>query len=139
MNAAFSFRVSTTCALLLLAGACGGNPDPNAAGQGRGDPCSGARVYLFDDANFSARRLTIAYPADHARLIVAGTDASGGDLNDRTSSVRWSVPSGCKLVLYEDENFRGAQFQLVGSGRTEENSNLGSFSDKASSARWERS
>jgi hypothetical protein len=60
-------------------------------------------------------------------------------LNDRITSVQWSVPVGCKLALYADENYRGGAFQLIGSGQTEQNANLGAFADQASAARWERS
>lgn len=134
MNPRCTLRRSAPIALLVLA-ACGQNPGPGVAS----DPCSGAWVRLFDDANFSGRQLTVAYPTEQVSLKASRLDSGAGDLNDRVSSARWSIPEGCRLVLFEDENFRGARFQLVGSGRTEQNSNLGSFSDKASSARWERS
>ena len=127
-------RSAPAAALVLFA--CGQNPAPSAGAPG--DPCSGAWVQLFDDASFSDRRLTVRYPAEHASLKAAGTDSGAGDLNDRVSSARWSAPAGCRLVLYEDESFRGTRFQFVGSGRTEQNANLGAFGDKASSARWER-
>ena len=126
-------------AMLLVLTSCGGNPDPDMAGRRQSDPCSGAWVRLFDDARFSDRRLTITYPTEHPSLAAAGTDAGTGDLNDRVSSARWSIPAGCRLVLYEDERFNGNRLPLVGSGRPEENANLGAFNDKASSARWERS
>lgn len=122
--------------ILLAFTACGGRTPPGA-GQTM-DPCAGGWVRLFDDAEFGGRRVTIAYPVEHASLRAAGADAGGGDLNDRASSVRWSIPLGCSLVLYEHENFQGTQYPLVGSGRTEENARLGSFSDRASSATWER-
>lgn len=120
---------SIPAAALVLA-ACGQNPAPGAAGA-PGDPCAGAWVELFDDSNFSGSRLRVVYPTEHASL-------KERDLNDRVSSARWSIPAGCRLALYEDESFRGARFPLVGSGRTEQNASFGSFSDKASSARWER-
>ena len=120
---------------LVVAAGCGGNPNPGVA---RGDPCDGARVRLYEDAGFSDRVLTIDYPEEFTSLRAAGADAGDGDLNDRASSVQWTIPIGCQLVLYEDENFRGARFPLVGSSRSEQNSNLGSFNDRASSARWER-
>lgn len=133
-----TLRWSAPIALLVLV-SCSRGPDPRAAGPGQSDPCSGAWARLFDDANLSDRQLTLAYPTEQASLQAVRTNAGVEDLNDRVSSARWSIPPGCKLVLYEDENFRGAAFQLVGSGRTEQNPNFGSFSDKASSARWERS
>jgi hypothetical protein len=132
------FRRSAPAAALALF-ACGSNQAPDPTAQARRDPCSGAWAQLFDDAGFSDRRLTIEYPTEHASLKAASSDSGERDLNDRVSSAKWSAPAGCRLVLYEDENFRGARFQLVGSGRVEQNANLGSFSDKASSARWERS
>lgn len=127
-----------TPAALVVVGACGGNPAPSTAAAPR-DPCTGAWVQLFDDANFSDRRLTIAYPTEQPSLRAAGTDVRQGDVNDRVSSARWSIPAGCKFVLYKDENFQGTRFQLIGSGRPEQNSRLGAFNDEASSGRWERS
>lgn len=126
-------RRSVPVALLLLP-ACGGG----AALAGR-DPCEGAWVQLYDDAGFSDQRLTVRYPTEHANLKGINSDSGGRDLNDRVSSARWDIPRGCRAVLYEDENFRGTRFQLVGSGRVEQNANLGSFNDEASSVRWERS
>jgi hypothetical protein len=96
-------------------------------------------VHLYDAANLSGRQLTFAYPTDLSALRSTPLDSGEGDLNDRISSVQWFIPVGCKLVLYTDENYRGGAFQLVGSGRTEQNPNLGAFADQASSARWERS
>ncbi|MDP9347869.1 MAG: beta/gamma crystallin family protein [Gemmatimonadota bacterium] len=119
--------------VLLMLSACGG---PMALL--RGDPCEGAWMQLFDDARFSDQRLTVRYPDEHASLRGVNSDAGGRDLNDRVSSARWEAPPGCRAVLFEDENFRGTRFELVGSGRREENANLGSFNDKASSLRWER-
>ena len=123
--------------VLLVPVACGGNPDPGLAGQ-PGDPCAGAWARLYEDAGFSGQRLTITYPTELASFRQVGTDSGAGNLNDRVSSVQWSIPTGCRLVLYQDENFRGTRFQLIGSGREEQNSNLGAFNDQASSARWER-
>ena len=127
---------SVPLALLVLV-SCGQNPGPNASALPV-DPCSGAWVRLFDDANLSGRQLTIAYPTDHPSLRAAALDSGAGDLNDRTTSAQWAIPEGCKLVLYEDENYRGTDFPLVGSGRAAQNPNIGTFSDRASSARWER-
>lgn len=133
------FQRRCLCALApLVIPACGGKRPGPTVGTAQGDPCAGAWARLFDDARFSDRRLTIAYPTERPSLAAAGTDVEGGHLNDRVSSARWSIPAGCQLVLYEDENFRGARFPLVGSGRVEENGDLRAFSDRASSARWER-
>jgi hypothetical protein len=126
-------RCSVPVSLAVLS-ACGASTALAGA-----DPCAGAWVQLFDDAGFSDRRLTIRYPDEHANLKEVSSDSGARDLNDRVSSAKWNAPAGCRLVLHEDENFRGARFQLVGSGRLEQNANLGSFNDRASSARWERS
>lgn len=138
VNILCSFRSTAPLALLVLA-SCSGNGLPQPAARPMGDPCAGAWVRLFDDANLSDRQLTLAYPIEQPTLRSVQIDAGAGDLNDRVSSAQWSIPAACKVVLYEDENFRGTAFPLIGSGRVEQNSNLGQFSDKASSARWERS
>jgi hypothetical protein len=122
--------------LVIFAG-CGGNSAPGATAQS--DPCAGAAVQLFADANYADRQISINYPGDQASLRSAGINTGAGDLNDRVSSARWTIPVGCRFVLFDDENFRGTSFPLIGSGRMEQNPNLGSFGDKASSARWERS
>lgn len=53
---------------------------------------------------------------------------------DRATSVRWSIPEDWALVLYEDSNYRGRAYPLVGTG---DDPNLGDFGDEACSARWE--
>lgn len=123
--------------VLLILAACGGNPNPSIAAQSN-DPCAGASARIYEEAGFSGRRLTITYPTELASFRQAGADSGAGNVDDRVSSVQWSIPAGCRLVLYEDENFRGTRFQLIGSGREEQNSNLGAFNDRASSSRWER-
>ena len=124
---------------LVVAAACGGNSPPVVASQPVVDPCLGAWVQLYEGANFSSRRFTLAYPTEQTSLRSVAYDGGTGDLNDRITSVQWSVPAGCRAVLYDAENFRGEAFQLVGSGRNEQNANLGSFNDRTSSARWDRS
>ena len=123
--------------MLLILMACGGNREPGVAAQSS-DPCAGAWARLYEDAGFSGQRLTITYPSEFASLRQAATDSGSGNLNDRVSSVQWSIPTGCRLVLYQDESFRSTRFQLIGSGREEQNANLGAFNDQASSGRWER-
>ena len=125
--------------LVLVTAACSSNRSPAAGAPRASDPCSGAQAQLWDDANFGGRRLTVEYPGEHASLERASADGGAQGLNDRISSAKWNIPVGCKLVLYEDVDFRGNRFALVGSGRLEQNANLGAFGDRASSLRWERS
>ena len=60
---------------------------------------------------------------------------AGGQLgfNDKASSVKYSVPSGWTLVLYDDY-YSGKSLPLTGTG---EISNLGDFGDDCTSLRWE--
>ena len=57
--------------------------------------------------------------------------------NDKTTSVRWRMPVGLDVELFEHDNFGGdRRIILRGTGQTESISHLGSFSDAASSMRF---
>ena len=136
MNIRLGFLLQTPAILVLAS--CGGNPGSQSAVMPV-DPCSGAWVRLYDDAGLSGDRLTIAYPTDQSSLAAARVDTGARNLNDRVTSAQWSISEGCKLVLYEHENFQGTAYPFVGSGRTEQEADIRDFSDRASAARWERS
>ena len=59
--------------------------------------------------------------------------------NDKASAVRWCIPPGSRVRLYNDSNYQGSFKDLVGDGTLHEvnlNSNGWGFGDNVSSARW---
>lgn len=92
-------------------------------------------VKLYDDKGFTDRVLTIGLGRDLGNLEYTGSDDGKGGFNDKASSVKYSVPAGWKAVLYEDNNYRNRGYELTGSGSV---ADLGYFSDKCSSVRWEQ-
>ncbi len=101
-----------------------------------------AFVELYDDNNFSDRRLTIRYNQNISNLESTISDNGQRGFNDKTSSVRFQIPRGYKLVLYDDKGYSDRKLELIGTGRLEDKEyrNLDSknFGDKTSSLRWER-
>jgi hypothetical protein len=97
-----------------------------------------AWVELWDDKGFKDRKLTIRYPKYHKNLKMVSSDDGKEGFNDKASAVRWEIPKGWQAVLYDDADFKDRRHVLIGTGRLEENPDLGSFSDKTSSIRWER-
>ncbi len=97
-----------------------------------------AWVKLFDDKNFQDNVLTIKYPTDIPNMKEVTWDGSDkkGKPNDRASSVRYKIPRGWSIVLSDDTDYKDNTVTLTGTGEVEENGDLGTFSDKCSSARW---
>jgi hypothetical protein len=95
-----------------------------------------AWVELYDDTGFADRRLTIHYGVDHYNYNDVYSDDRRKGFGDKASSVRYNIPVGYRMVLYDDSGYRDSQFPLIGTGKLEEISSLGSFSDKTSSSRW---
>jgi len=57
------------------------------------------------------------------------------DLKDTVSSLRWNLPPGALVVLYEDAQLKGEQLAIWGSGEMPELSRW-DFNDKASRWAW---
>ncbi|MFP2923962.1 hypothetical protein ACLESO_01845 [Pyxidicoccus sp. 3LG] len=95
-----------------------------------------AWVELYDDTGFADRRLTIRYPTEHTNYGNVFSDNGQKGFNDKASSVRYHIPAGYRMVLYDDSGYQDSQYYLIGTGNIEEISSLGSFSDKTSSSRW---
>lgn len=93
---------------------------------------------LYDDKGFKDRRFTVRYPNDYPNFDEVTSDDGKKGFEDKTSSAKWLIPVGWQLVLFDDKNYKDSRFPLVGSGTVQENADLGSFSDKCSSCRWER-
>jgi hypothetical protein len=90
-------------------------------------------VEFYDDTNFADTDF------GQRSLIVDFDDrnAFGPQLNDfdrldtfedKPSSVRWRAPVGVNIVLFQDKNQAGRRVTLLGTGQTEEISNLESVS-----------
>jgi len=65
----------------------------------------------------------------------AGTHAFPDPLRDRTTSLRWSVPAGWRLRLYDRSGCGGRFIDLTGSGESDDLAVLG-FDDRLTCARW---
>lgn len=92
-------------------------------------------VKLWDDKNYSDRMLSISSDKKipNYKNIYAGGKKGFGD---KVSSVKWSLPSGTKYVLYENDNYRGKSLVLKGTG-SYSNLKHQEFNDKISSSRAE--
>jgi hypothetical protein len=95
-----------------------------------------AWVELYDDTGFADRRFTIRYPTAPSDYNNVYSDNGQKGFGDKTSSVRYHIPVGYRMVLYDDSGYRDSQYYLIGTGNIEEIYSLGSFSDKTSSSRW---
>ena len=99
---------------------------------------SDAWVRLYDDKSFKDNVLTVRFPEDHRDLHALKWDSGERHPGDRISSVKWQIPKGWAIVLFDDKGFKDSFVTLVGTGKVRELSDLGSFNDKCSSVRWER-
>jgi hypothetical protein len=91
-------------------------------------------VELFDDTNFGDRSLKVAY-VDRAMYELNEFDELDR-FTDKASSVRWRLPVGMRVELFDDDNFSDTKFVLEGNGLIRQYSNLGGFGDKTSSMRF---
>lgn len=133
-----------TGGIILAASA---SPPPLPPGQPHGPatppatppalPPSDAWVEMHDDTELRGRKLTIRPGTDVRSLDGVPTDDGDDGFEDLAASVRWNIPVGWQLVLFEHKNFEGNRLELKGTGRTETTNHLGCFTDSASSARWE--
>ncbi len=97
-----------------------------------------AQIRLFDDKSFKDRVLVVKSKEDQPDLDKAVTEDGKKGFEDKASSARFQIPKGWKLVLFDDKNYKDSGLELKGTGKVVENSDFGSFSDKASSYRWEQ-
>ncbi|WP_224363258.1 hypothetical protein [Hyalangium versicolor] len=102
---------------------------PNAA---CGDDINQAFVDFYDDSDFSDRGFIYDYPDRFSKNWANFGSVDG--LNDKISSVRFCIPPGHRVRLYENSNFGGASKELTGTGSI--NLHDISFGDKISSAEW---
>ncbi|MGD9850889.1 MAG: hypothetical protein AB7T38_06465 [Nitrospirales bacterium] len=95
-----------------------------------------AWVELYDDHSFGDRSI-IADFVDQSLRNYSDYDRVEG-FEDKTSSVKWAIPSGWQYLLFEDKNFKGRMLKLNGTGNLGVISNLGSsgWNDKVSSSRY---
>ncbi len=97
-----------------------------------------AWVELYDDKAYRDRKLTIRHPNVVTNFNHETSDNGEKGFGDKASSAKWQIPKGWQGVLFDDADHKDSRFALVGTGRVEENPDLGSFSDKTSSFRWEK-
>ena len=94
---------------------------------------------LYDDAAYKGRVLTVKAKVDINNLDEVRSDVDNKKgFGDKTTSARFQIPKGWKLVLFEDNEYKGTSYELKGTGKVVEISDVGAFNDKASSLRWER-
>ncbi|TCP81667.1 hypothetical protein C8J31_112113 [Rhizobium sp. PP-CC-2G-626] len=87
---------------------------------------------LYDDSNFSDRGLMIDYADYTLRRYDNLKNVEG--FGDKTSAVRWCIPAGWRVRLYDDDGFRDRYKEFTGTG--EQNLNAVGFNDKTSSVRF---
>ncbi|WP_164016651.1 hypothetical protein [Pyxidicoccus trucidator] len=105
------------------------------ADAGCGSDLQHAYVDFYDDSDFSDRGFIFDY-ADRSLKNWASFHSIDA-FNDKASAVRWCIPPGHRVRLYNDSNYGGSYKDLIGSGTIREvNLNSWSFGDKVSSARW---
>jgi hypothetical protein len=95
-----------------------------------------AWVELYDDVDFSDRSLRIDYVDRHRKPY----DDLGAveRFNDKTSAVRWAIPPGWRVRLYDDASPCGGRFvELSGTGEEADLRKEG-FSDAVSCVQWVR-
>lgn len=89
-------------------------------------------ILLFRDRGFQDEAvltsITATQAAGQAHDLPAG-------MEDSLSSLRWNLPAGVLVVLYEDDGAKGEQLALWGSGQIEALSEF-DFNDKASQWAW---
>ena len=97
-----------------------------------------AFVELYDDTYFKDRRLTVIPNRNMYNLDYVNSDSNIRGFGDKASSVRWQIPKGYKVELYDDANYRDRKLELIGDGRLKEikNLDLKKFGDKTSSLKW---
>ena len=90
---------------------------------------------LNDDIRFGDRSLMIDF-VDRFREDYSNFDRAEG-FEDKTSSVRWCIPAGASLRLWEHkESCGGDHRDLVGDGTFHTLGSLGGFGDETSCAEW---
>jgi hypothetical protein len=114
-----------------------GEPPSGGAGV---DEASKAWVDLFEDRAFGGHCLSLAGRAGSDFRAYAELHVEGAHFNDKVSSVRFQLPPGQAYRLFEDEDYAGTHFDLVGTGAVVEIPDLGKVAalrgDRVSSSRW---
>lgn len=95
-----------------------------------------AWVELYDDHSFGDRSIMIDFVDQNVRNYSDYDRVEG--FEDKTSSIKWAIPSSWQYLLFEDKNFKGRLLKLHGTGNLGVISNLGSsgWNDKVSSSRY---
>lgn len=99
-----------------------------------GERIGDAFVELYDDSDFSDRGVILDQPDQLLRNYKDYDQVEG--FEDKASAVRWCLPPGYRLRLYEDKNYGGKVYDLRGRGERK----LGDvgWGDKVSSSKWDR-
>jgi hypothetical protein len=63
------------------------------------------------------------------------SDSGQPGFNDKTSSVKYNIPSGWEVVLYENHHYEKRPYVLKGKGEIPD---LGYFNDKTSALKWQK-
>ena len=97
-----------------------------------------AWVELFDDDTYRDRHLLIDYVDRNLKPYVNYTYEAMESFNDKTSSIRWCIPSGHAMKVYQHNTYGGSSLTLNGNGYVQSHVNLNylSFGDKISSSKF---
>lgn len=92
-------------------------------------------VRLWDDAGYTDRILTVRCYQDVPDMNYINSDSGKKGFNDKTSSVKYNIPEGWEVILYENDHYRKRPYPLKGKGEIPD---LGYFNDKTSSLKWKK-
>lgn len=92
-------------------------------------------VRLYDDKGFTDRRFTVRFGRNIGNMHNVSSDDGKSGFNDKASAAQYSIPDGWEAVLYENDHYTKRGYALRGKGSVPD---LGYFSDKCSSLRWEK-
>jgi PKD repeat protein len=74
-------------------------------------------VELYDDDHFNDRSIVVDYDDRHLLEINNFNHLDG--FNDKTTSIRWRMPVGLDIEVFDDDNFSDRYIVLRGTGLTE--------------------
>ena len=92
---------------------------------------------LFDDVNWADRHLTCLYGTNVDNMKNVPSDDGKSGFNDKCSSVMYCISLGSTCRLWENTNYGGKYFDLIGTGNLEKiDLKAQGFNDKVSSLQW---
>lgn len=92
-------------------------------------------VKLYEHSGMQGLSHTINFGNDEADTNWVIVDQGGANFKDKCSSASYKIPAGYRVLLYENTNYSGRAYPLIGTGSAPD---LSYMNDKCSSIRWEK-